>query len=415
MIVQNQPHFNGSFNIPETSSLELFNVEVSFSDLKDRPLVSDPTLVLYFDWSVNSKIYDYSGNYNQIISSSDIDWKLDSSGGFYEFSKDSSTLNIPNRLGRHGWRDSTFVAKIWLDSGGFGVLTDYYNNRCRLGVSVDLNRFYWAQDSQTVVFPRHQWISLIVSISGTTASFYINGVIRASSSRWYNCDNPSSFFPLGALWDMSSPHTQYRGKFREVRIYSRALTFQEVQELVEFSDNRLILPGAGRVSMFSSKMFVITPHFHGHLTVDSLFIFQNFVNFTSPLTFSHHPSFMKHLAFGQNDCPTINLNTDLHVDKLDWYCGSIEGVGHFNVSQLNFYSNGTKTLDITSNFTVFDEIITDSSQTLFFIKTSLHFPQDVEVRCAPNSDFKLYSLNDHNSFLYNIASMFLIVNLPSST
>ncbi|KAL0240743.1 hypothetical protein GEMRC1_005979 [Eukaryota sp. GEM-RC1] len=152
-------------------------------------------------------------------------------------------------------------------------------------------------------------------------------------------------------------------------------------------------------------MFVITPHFHGHLTVDSLFIFQNFVNFTGPLTISHHPSFMKHLAFGQNDCPTINLNTDLHVDKFDWYCGSIEGVGHFNVSQLNFYSNGTKTLDITSNFTVFDEIITDSSQTLFFIKTSLHFPQDVEVRCAPNSDFKIYYLNEHDSFLYNIASM----------
>ncbi|KAL0241146.1 hypothetical protein GEMRC1_006381 [Eukaryota sp. GEM-RC1] len=121
------------------------------------------------------------------------------------------------------------------------------------------------------------------------------------------------------------------------------------------------------------------------------------------------------LVFGQNDCPTINLNTDLHVDKFDWYCGSIEGVGQFNVSHLNLYSNGTKTLDITSNFTVFDEITTDSSQILFFNKTFLHFPQDVEVRCAPNSEFKLYSLNDHDSFLYNIASMFLIVNLPSST
>ncbi|KAL0241480.1 hypothetical protein GEMRC1_006715 [Eukaryota sp. GEM-RC1] len=178
---------------------------------------------------------------------------MDSSGGFYEFSKDSSTLNIPNRLGVYGWRDSTFVAKIWLDSGGFGVRTASSSNRCRLGISIDSNRFYWARESQTVVFPRHQWISVVVSISGITASFYINGVMITSSSNWYTCNDPSSFYPLGALWNGASLHTQFRGKFREVRIYSRALNFQEVQELVELSDNRLILPGKGKSLCFIQK------------------------------------------------------------------------------------------------------------------------------------------------------------------
>ncbi len=97
------------------------------------------------------------------------------------------------------------------------------------------NPYRWDQDDQQ--FPPaindNQWHLLTYVRDGATASIYVDGTLRGTYTASFSWSSPIvTRWSIGQEWDDSSPSDFYSGVVDDVRIYTRALTADEVMGLM---------------------------------------------------------------------------------------------------------------------------------------------------------------------------------------
>lgn len=76
------------------------------------------------------------------------------------------------------------------------------------------------------------WSHLVFTRTGGNGQFYINGVASGSSAACSMPSRPTFPVRLGCRWNVgTTPHLCFNGKIDEVRIYSRALSIDEIKQL----------------------------------------------------------------------------------------------------------------------------------------------------------------------------------------
>jgi hypothetical protein len=91
------------------------------------------------------------------------------------------------------------------------------------------------------------WTHVVATLSGAHAALYVNGVLDASGT---------GGVPTGSNVDQTigasyTPHYFFDGDIDDVRVYNRALSFSEIEELYTIPEpSALVLFGAGAVSLF---------------------------------------------------------------------------------------------------------------------------------------------------------------------
>jgi hypothetical protein len=92
------------------------------------------------------------------------------------------------------------------------------------------------------------WTHIAVTLSGTTATSYVNGVMDNSGIGGI----PTSSNVDQTIGASYTPHYFFKGYMDDVRIYNRALSYSEIQQLYSVPEPAaLMLLGAGVVSLLA--------------------------------------------------------------------------------------------------------------------------------------------------------------------
>ncbi len=89
----------------------------------------------------------------------------------------------------------------------------------------------WNNFTSIGTLTTNNWKMLTLSYNGSTASFYINGVLDASLSVNYSISNVKTVFGRRAGPFNSTDNIYFNGRLDDIRFYNRALTDQEVQSI----------------------------------------------------------------------------------------------------------------------------------------------------------------------------------------
>lgn len=83
--------------------------------------------------------------------------------------------------------------------------------------------------------PTNTWTLITVTISGTTCTFYANGVSQGSMSACSIGANNAASFLIGWFDDGGSDQGQFDGTIDDVRVYNRALSQADINELYAYT------------------------------------------------------------------------------------------------------------------------------------------------------------------------------------
>ncbi|KAL0229417.1 hypothetical protein GEMRC1_014034 [Eukaryota sp. GEM-RC1] len=248
----------------------------------------DFPLFLSYDWSESSSLDDLSGNDNTVLEVSGAKWHPE---GYFVFEKSSDILKIPNFPGTLGWDSATLSLLIWFDDDSpneFGFSSNLFD--CSFGVG---DRLSFGQNStESVVIPRNEWISLVVTTDHNgahRAHMYVNGALIDSVKGQYDCDDVADFFPLGSIYYYSSNEWVrssdqfFKGRIRKVAIFPQTLSESEVKGL---SNSELSIVGKvfgeGKVLIQDSVLMVNSL---SSLSSDSLYCFNSSITVASAALF----------------------------------------------------------------------------------------------------------------------------------
>lgn len=83
----------------------------------------------------------------------------------------------------------------------------------------------------------NQWTNLVMRWDGSTLSLFVNGKLAKATAYDANPDTGLSYHgtsPLtvgSGIWDFNNGYLEYTGELSDLRIYSRALTDSEIQDI----------------------------------------------------------------------------------------------------------------------------------------------------------------------------------------
>ncbi|KAL0244228.1 hypothetical protein GEMRC1_008313 [Eukaryota sp. GEM-RC1] len=343
---------------------ELLLTNTSFT-LSNARSYSHDHLFLYYNWAHSFNEFDLSGNhYSTAIIIDGPQWKTDSNGGYLDI-KPFDTFRIPNIPGDFGWRNASISLWIYFESGGFGF---DFSSACRLYITT--NRVRWGPTQRIIAFPSEKWFHLAITFDHLTATVYINGNPESPFSiHSFMCPNgPMSFFPLSEIHPVSSSDTRFKGRIRAVKMFTKALTPSEVEDL--HFDLQPSIWGHGKLSFVNSNVEILSSHIYinslsldvsalyfknvifenlGHLdlynqsivgfsqdseirsqclyvTLDSSFLYHNDSVIVSPTILS-----VTAVNSGfETDCVYLNFDTlDFSFSTLELSCGCQISVGYF--------------------------------------------------------------------------------------
>ncbi|MEP6465366.1 MAG: LamG domain-containing protein [Parafilimonas sp.] len=224
----------------------------------------DPSLVAWYKFNGDTK--DYSGYHNDVIFSNakSVRGRNGKDNNAYYFNGYSSYMEVKNSPSLNPAKAVTLVAVVYptgfyqgechynrIMQKSFDDFTNgrmelafsdqpYYNYEgCDAEVSADHETFYGSYGnssnatgaSATAYYIKpDRWYSLIYTFDGTISNLYIDGVLRATS------DQPTTYTPntddllIGKTLNPDFPYW-FTGVIDAIRIYNRALTTQDVQNL----------------------------------------------------------------------------------------------------------------------------------------------------------------------------------------
>jgi hypothetical protein len=196
---------------------------------------------------------DKSGNnnYGQIVNPSDIFWSNGKTGKAvnltgntdrYAVVSHNSTLQIPNGITIAAWvktpvlQRGTILSKsagngfeFWLDSDGH---LEFRLNRTNNGATYRIrSNFNYSTSLQ-------KWIHIAATFDGTTIKIFVNGKEDQSKTFLpFTIGTTSGNLIIGALGTIQ----RYQGSLDEIKLYSKALTIQEINGLMSGQENMRIV------------------------------------------------------------------------------------------------------------------------------------------------------------------------------
>lgn len=189
---------------------------------------------------------DFSGNgYGGTLSGATIpSWIMGKLGQALNFNGSTSYIDVgttPSALNLTG--DLTVSAWIKPNSAGegnFGRIIDSMNTGSN-GIAFEINAsnglgFQQVVNSNTNILTFGQWQHVVVTLSGTTVTFYVNGASAGSGTQ----SPPASTAENFVIGNRMAGDRTFDGGLDDVRIYSRALSASEVLALYKSAATRSV-------------------------------------------------------------------------------------------------------------------------------------------------------------------------------
>ena len=225
-------------------------------------------LVVYYPFNGNAK--DASGNGNDgtvdgAVLTAD---RFGHANSAYSFNGTNSDILVPETL--FGATNQAWTISVWitLDSGPYVALTDIYakssvngemdlitaTNSVQVVIKTASEAYYYASAPLVTNSTIHM---VGVYQKGQSLSLYINGVLRDSTpvpneNLWLAAYPLIS--ALGAYHLPPTPFDCFRGTVDDFRVYTRALSASEVQQLYQYeSTSQCVSPPAGLVSWWPGE------------------------------------------------------------------------------------------------------------------------------------------------------------------
>lgn len=214
----------------------------TFSTANAQPFLTDG-LVAFYPFDGNANDASGNGHHGTVHGAVVTQGRFGESGTAYAFNGSDSfiSFNIPSIPTGAAprtvslWASSTpppFGVNLFFwganaANQGFGLM----NN----GSPYSWDAQAWGNDVSSGVIVDTQWHHVVVVYSGTTLSIAIDGVQKATGSRALN--TPLSAITVGA--GLGGATTFYRGTIEDVRIYNRALSTTEINQLYQYESRPL--------------------------------------------------------------------------------------------------------------------------------------------------------------------------------
>jgi hypothetical protein len=193
--------------------------------------------------NVSGEVKDSSGNGNNGTGSGYSTTSLPAGkyGNAGTFNGSNQYVSIPDNsnLG-----SSYMTVSAWIYTSTFNTNGSIYNRRTADntgGVTMQpyntsgniICYFYiggiWVSVATSIALPVSQWGLITYTYDGSTIKAYVNGIPAGSTSVSGTINNPTS--PLVQIGKNVTSATTFNGLIDEVRIYNRALSASEVQQL----------------------------------------------------------------------------------------------------------------------------------------------------------------------------------------
>lgn len=163
-------------------------------------------------WGAGSLMFDGTNDYVNVTDNNALDLSGDATWeGWFNFSKNNATQSLIQKDNANGY-------SMYLSSTG------------KLGLYI-----YPTAITGNSTISTGQWHHLVITKSGTTASFYIDGIFDGSGT--VPSSIPTNSVNLGVGAKVTGPAEYLQGIVDSVRIYSRALTTSEI--LSNYNSSRL--------------------------------------------------------------------------------------------------------------------------------------------------------------------------------
>ena len=219
-------------------------------------------LVLYYPFNGNAR--DASGNWNDgtVEGATLTADRLGHANSAYYFNGTNSDILVPETI--FGATNAAWTVSMWItfDSGPYEAFMDVFSKSCvngEMGIVTKTNGVV-----VEIHTPSEDWIGASAQLltnstmhvvgvyqKGQSLSLYIDGVLRSSipvpnDDLWAQALPVSS--ALGVYHYALGPYDRFRGTLDEFRVYTRALSASEVQQLYQYeSAPGCVSPPAGLV------------------------------------------------------------------------------------------------------------------------------------------------------------------------
>ncbi len=209
----------------------------SFTAMADIP-IANPDLIGWwkFDEGTGNKAIDFSGYGNDGTFGSDPEWVEGIiGGGLYLDGNDYVVIDgVVNDI-----KSTNMTLSIWIkttQTSGKGLLFALNDSSSSYALQIAVeggNPYRW--DTGGEQYPPavsdDQWHMITYVRNGATAYIYVDGIQRVSQSTSFTLDSVTRW-SIGQEWDDSTPSDFYTGSIDDARVYKKALTADEVKELM---------------------------------------------------------------------------------------------------------------------------------------------------------------------------------------
>lgn len=148
--------------------------------------------------------------------------------------------------------DLTISAWIRTNSGFSKIFSNMQETSPHYGYSLGLTdgKLYFQSNNQNLVGTAYvnsnSWTHVAVTLSGTTATTYINGTVDASGTTGI----PTSSYNTPTIGASITPYYFLNGAMDDVRVYNRALSAAEIQTLYAIPEpSTFVLLGMGALAL----------------------------------------------------------------------------------------------------------------------------------------------------------------------
>jgi hypothetical protein len=208
----------------------------SFTAMADIP-ITNPDLIGWwkFDEGSGNKAIDFSGYGNDATFGRDPDWIEGIIGGALYLDGDDYLAidGVVNDI-----KSTNMTLSIWIkttestEGNVFALNTGASDYALLFGIQGG-NVYRW--DTADQQFPPaindDQWHMITYVRNGSTAYIYVDGIQRESESTSFTLDSITRW-SIGQEWDDGTPSDFYYGAVDDARVYKKALTVDEIKELM---------------------------------------------------------------------------------------------------------------------------------------------------------------------------------------
>jgi hypothetical protein len=200
-------------------------------------------LVAYYPFDGNADDKSGNGNNGVVYGSTLISDRFGNTNSAYSFDgandyvriTDSSILNITGNLTISAWLRTNDIAPIIFSNmleisphSGYSLRLNFGKLRFMSG-----DKSLWGNTSVN----GNIWTHVAITLSGTTATSYVNGLFDTSGT----VGIPTSSSVDQTIGASYTPYYFLKGSIDEVRIYNRALSYSEIQELYSIPEPSTII------------------------------------------------------------------------------------------------------------------------------------------------------------------------------